>query len=116
MTMPDEKIIVKLEKRVRPIATDPAGSTTVHGFIDYIVAMTDGSGEGIGPVLTSPTPAANHPIAEKALSSDIDGTPLAPSISGLFVIEAKLSTVVGSLEDHVPQVVMEMHACAKALG
>jgi len=49
-------------------------------------------------VLTSPTPAANHPIAEKALSSDIDGTPLAPSIS---VLNSETSEAYGSTQTGV---------------
>ncbi|KAM6489310.1 hypothetical protein JOM56_015211 [Amanita muscaria] len=94
--MPQGKqLVLSLEQSVPATTVEPFSFSTIGGYIDYTAIEVSASG-------------AENYLAWSRLGvlQDFDHT--------LFVSEAKASNI--SLENHVPQAVCEIYACAKQLG
>lgn len=94
--MPQGKqLVLSLEQSVPATTVKPFSFSTIGGYIDYTAIGVSASG------------------AEKYLAWPRLGV-LQDFDHALFVSEAKASNI--SLENHVPQAVCEIYACAKQLG
>ena len=111
----DQTLVLSLEQKVPPTAVKPSSTTTLHGIIDYTAVKLSKTNAGEAFIwLTSLSLAWLNPCIE--VFSEIPTMNTLRSIrpAGLVVTEAKSFTM--RLEDHIPQAVGEMYACAKSLG
>lgn len=111
MVPQDKQLVLSLEQSIPPTVVKPLSFSTIGGYIDYAVfsASVSDKGRFLRQFYFSSSFSADfftRSHLDKLQDSEFDHT--------LFVLKAKTSDIY--LEDHVPQTVSEMCACAKRSG
>ena len=109
------KVVVMLENQVPSARPTQSRMETVSGIIDYtaVVAASSVAGECLPRSFSSP---ARNPFADNYIH-------FPPTVSqrygsemiAFFAAEVKYSATAVHLEDYLPQVLLELIACAKNL-
>ena len=109
-----EKVIVMLENQIPAVRPTQSRMETVSGIIDYtaVVAASAIAGECLSCSFSS---AARNPFTDNYIQ-------VPPTVSrrhgsemiAFFATEVKAATLA-NFEDYLPQVLLELIACAKSL-
>ncbi|KAM6496492.1 hypothetical protein JOM56_006965 [Amanita muscaria] len=99
MVPPPQKVIVMLENQISTVYPRLSKMDTISGIVDYTA------------VVANSTIAENYIRIPPTLNQRYGGEMIA-----FFAAEAKASTIAVPLEGHLPQVLLELVACAKHLG
>lgn len=111
MMSSNKRMVLSLEQAVQRIVVHPSSTTTHHGFIEYAAVIVDAI--PAGELVTS------LDLTDKLIVVEIlFDPPTCPTLRNLkpctfFVAEAKVKSI--ALDEHLPQVIGEMYACAKYL-
>lgn len=116
MVPPPQKVIVMLDNRVAVVHPRLSQMDTVSGIIDYTAVVADSPIAGVFLSCSCAsaqrdTMAENYIRIPPTISKRYGGEMIA-----FLAAEVKATAVTVPLEEHLPQVLLELVACAKHLG